>query len=452
VCHNFLRSGHRIRKLNTVSEMIPVKVLKKKQFEHNDIKREPGNLLTKLRLPGDIVYCGEVVNGSFHGVGCLHVPRGVGETQTPGLGKTIEYLGEFKNNMYAGHGCGKYANGSQFSGQWEEGKWHGYGVLSYPDGSRFVGKFIHGIPDDFGECISRKGVSYLGKHSKNEFKIGKCSQRGGFTWTHRENHAIPWQKETERTVTSQEGEFGISSRGNLCLQGRGLLRFSDGDTVSGVFVDGTFQHQSPLPADSIEVLVNQAVAQAVANVTKAANAVLLAEYNSREAAFYENCHDEPHKLPCGNHSCKCVDNISRSEYGNLVSNIFPSREATPCGDKKFGVCGKCKWKAYCTRECQQYDFKAGHKFFCNANFYKTIIVLQSSSASLPELKITPLLPHKATVTPVKASLVATNSQIAGVDSIKEMHRANHEAKTKKNVIVTGTEAQVSDNPSPLDLD
>jgi hypothetical protein len=55
------------------------------------------------------------------------------------------YEGDFKNNMYDGHGKYRWADGAVYIGSWLNNKMHGKGEYVSSDGVRWAGEFFSGL-------------------------------------------------------------------------------------------------------------------------------------------------------------------------------------------------------------------------------------------------------------------------------------------------------------------
>ena len=319
-----------------------VRVLRQADFTQEDII-QAGHVVTQISLAAGEIYEGEVVDGKFEGIGILSKPIQPNLSKIPGAPPPpIEYFGQFQKNLRQGIGIGGYESSVQYTGQWDRDQWHGYGSLMYPDGSIFKGMFDRGQRGEYGELITAKGVSYLGKHGRREFKLGICSkQTGGFGWVKRESKSHDWQTNAQENVqvTSQEGEFSISSRGSLCLKGRGILRFGDGGSASGLFVDGELVER--LPAAGFEGGIQRAVTQANLVIAEVNAATRHAVYVKEEALFLTRCFAEPYLVPCGFHECSRVDAVSRRglKPSKPSPSAGPDHQTDQATQRKFGVCG-----------------------------------------------------------------------------------------------------------------
>jgi hypothetical protein len=85
-------------------------------------------------------------------------------------------------------------------------------------------------------------------------------------------------------------------------------------------------------------------------------------------SMVQRLHPELAKAQVAQHLCETCSYCDRPEASTTV---FDPKQASPSIQwprRKLSKCGFCRIKAYCSRECQRADWKAGHKTTCTRKY------------------------------------------------------------------------------------
>ncbi|CAI9597432.1 unnamed protein product [Staurois parvus] len=186
-----------------------------------------------LKWPDGRVYDGEFRNGLEDGFGKYIIPK-------KSLKKEDCYLGHWKDGKMCGQGTFCYANGEVYEGCFQDNNRHGHGLLrsgklTSSSPSMFIGQWVmdkktgYGVFDDItrGEKYMgmwqddlRQGnglvVTQFGLYHEGAFSVNKMMGCGVLL---------------SEDDTVYEGEFSD----DWTLNGKGVLRMSNGDCIEGVF-------------------------------------------------------------------------------------------------------------------------------------------------------------------------------------------------------------------------
>ncbi|XP_066431521.1 alsin isoform X1 [Eleutherodactylus coqui] len=186
-----------------------------------------------LSWPDGRLYTGEFRNGLEDGYGEYVIPN-------KALKKNDRYLGHWKDGKMCGQGTYWYANGEVYEGCFQDNTRHGHGLLrsgklTSTSPSMFIGQWVmdkktgYGVFDDItrGEKFMgtwqddlRQGnglvVTQFGLYYEGAFSLNKMMGAGVLL---------------SEDDTVYEGEFSD----DWTLNGKGVLRMSNGDCIEGVF-------------------------------------------------------------------------------------------------------------------------------------------------------------------------------------------------------------------------
>eukprot|EP01060_Flectonema_neradi_P020180 TRINITY_DN276_c0_g3_i1.p1 TRINITY_DN276_c0_g3~~TRINITY_DN276_c0_g3_i1.p1 ORF type:complete len:692 (+),score=107.40 TRINITY_DN276_c0_g3_i1:2297-4372(+) len=144
------------------------------------------------------------------------------------------YTGNYANGRMTGKGVLDYnTTGTLFEGEWLDGRKHGKGRILYSNGDIFEGTWQHGRRHGRGTTTYAKG----GKVYTSQWVDGKMVDGMKFV---RDSGPPP---DAGATFSGQTvaNEHGIQLK-----SGPGTVRFSNGDTVEGTWVDGKREGQATI--------------------------------------------------------------------------------------------------------------------------------------------------------------------------------------------------------------
>lgn len=213
---------------------------------------------------GSFAYDGQYTNGRREGFGVAKLRR------------TCSYAGEWRDDVFHGSGVLVDSCKNAYEGEFADGIKHGVGTQTYADGTKYVGEWREGYRSGTGHCDSADGTTYTGTwrtdraHGHGTIcrtKCGKqlfdgCFEKGlkhgwgvefdAQSGASREGewlHGEP-RLDAEWTIGSPGGSTyvgpvnrsksrAISTAADLKPHGKaGILKYANGDTYSGSFVDG----------------------------------------------------------------------------------------------------------------------------------------------------------------------------------------------------------------------
>ncbi|KAM5151552.1 alsin [Mantella aurantiaca] len=186
-----------------------------------------------LKWPDGRVYDGEFRNGLEDGYGKLIIPK-------KSLKKEDRYVGHWKDGKMCGQGTFWYANGEVYEGCFQDNNRHGHGLLrsgklTSSSPSMFIGQWVmdkktgYGVFDDI-----TRGEKYMGMW-QDDLRQGNglvvtqfgLYHEGAFSLNKMMGCGILLSEDD----TVYEGEFSD----DWTLNGKGVLRMSNGDCIEGVF-------------------------------------------------------------------------------------------------------------------------------------------------------------------------------------------------------------------------
>jgi hypothetical protein len=176
--------------------------------------------------------------------------------------KSGRYLGQFKLGQRFGRGKLTEPNGDEYDGEWVDGRREGYGTTTYFNGDRYEGLWKADKRDGRGTYRFNNGDTYegdfsldartgSGTYSRSDGKVyrGRFLE-GKFHGEGREElpggtvYEGKWEGGELRAGVMihvsglrYEGMFSIVD-GRRLFNGRGVLRFPQGDRFEGVFTAG----------------------------------------------------------------------------------------------------------------------------------------------------------------------------------------------------------------------
>ncbi|XP_077304712.1 alsin isoform X2 [Lithobates pipiens] len=186
-----------------------------------------------LKWPDGRVYDGEFRNGLEDGFGKYTIPK-------KSLRKEDCYLGYWKDGKMCGQGTFWYANGEVYEGCFQDNNRHGHGLLrsgklTSSSPSMFIGQWVmdkktgYGVFDDI-----TRGEKYMGMW-QDDLRQGNglvvtqfgLYYEGAFSTNKMMGCGVLLSEDD----TVYEGEFSD----DWTLNGKGVLRMSNGDCIEGVF-------------------------------------------------------------------------------------------------------------------------------------------------------------------------------------------------------------------------
>ncbi len=216
-------------------------------------------------------YLGDFKNGKSHGSGVYITSDGT---------KTI---GSFENDKISGYVNIYMANGNYYAGMFLDGAANGYGALIYPDGTMYYGDFRdnsfdgEGVLYNYENGEKNSGVfkngELLAKKDETDFKLIYGDKNGfgirltkdgrysgnlkngipegqgflecysGWTIVCNFHDGVANGKGTLENVS--EGKRYIGEIKNNAANGKGTSYFSDGTSVTGLFVNGELSEEKP---------------------------------------------------------------------------------------------------------------------------------------------------------------------------------------------------------------
>jgi len=186
--------------------------------EHGD---EHGEDITM----SDFFYEGMYKNSQRHGLGTL-------SNRVTGF----KYYGQFKDDLFEGHGEATWQDGSTYVGQWSEGQKCGKGEYTSgstklkTEGVRYVGDFFNGHRHGHGIQEYEDGGNFDGYWAN-----GVCSGRGTYFFIDGSRYEGSWR--------------------NGRYNGPGTLTKPNGDTERLQYKDGLLMLRSVLHTDSLPVMM-----------------------------------------------------------------------------------------------------------------------------------------------------------------------------------------------------
>lgn len=125
----------------------------------------------------DFIYEGMYKNNQRHGDGMLWNP-----------GNGFRYVGAFEADLFHGHGCGTWQDGSKYTGQWIEGQKEGEGEYISGDGLTYVGEWVGGQRQGIGTQQYEDGGKYHGLWAR-----GLCSGAGTYVFADGSRYVGHWR-------------------------------------------------------------------------------------------------------------------------------------------------------------------------------------------------------------------------------------------------------------------
>ncbi|RDY29453.1 hypothetical protein CHL78_001760 [Romboutsia weinsteinii] len=161
------------------------------EIEESEIKQKRASSKIYNFSNGD-VYIGKMVDGNMDGTGIYTFSTEEG---------TMEYVGDFKDDMKHGKGIFTFSNGNSYAGgfendlmngigkmiysskdeyigNWKDGQKNGVGIYIWEEGSVYVGEFRNSKMEGYGTCYNKEGKIIYEGEWKNNLVHGK----GTYTW------------------------------------------------------------------------------------------------------------------------------------------------------------------------------------------------------------------------------------------------------------------------------
>jgi hypothetical protein len=204
----------------------------------NDLEDGHGRILYK----NGQTYEGSMVNGLRNGLGLHTYPKNDvnnrssydgewKEDERSGNGTFIwktgeEYVGEFLNGMYHGHGVNKYPendafNRTSYDGEWKEDERSGNGTFIWKTGEIYVGEFLNGLFHGHGVNKYPENDAFNRTSYDGEWKEDERSGNGTFIW---------------KTGKKYVGNFL-----NDLYHGHGVLTYPEDDKFERASYDGEWK-------------------------------------------------------------------------------------------------------------------------------------------------------------------------------------------------------------------
>ena len=201
-------------------------------------------------------YVGEFINGDFNGHGTMTWLDGenyIGEWRddkrngqgTYSYANGNKYVGEFKDNKRNGQGTYTWANGDKYVVEYKDSKRNGQGTLTFADGENYVGEFKNGDYNGQGTYTYANGNKYVGG-----YKDDKPNGQGTFTFANGENYAgnfINGDFNGQGTYTYANGNKYVGEFKNDKRNGQGTYTYVSGTIEEGIWKDGELQYAQAIP-------------------------------------------------------------------------------------------------------------------------------------------------------------------------------------------------------------
>jgi len=129
-------------------------------------------------------------------------------------GKPMEYIGEFKNGVFDGHG-----------------------TITFPNFDKYKGQFKNGLPDGQGTYIFHGGKKYVGKMKK-----GAIKGKGIMTYPDGKKYiGLFKERQVFALKYATEEDLGDYLFDRCCHpNGQGIMISPDGTKQKGMFIDGEY--------------------------------------------------------------------------------------------------------------------------------------------------------------------------------------------------------------------
>ena len=217
--------------------------------------------------------------GSYIGDKLDGLPHGQGKfTYGEKDGNKTEYVGQFKNGLFSGHGTWKDSYGHKLVGEWKDGKIDGQGAFTSDDGTTYVGEYKEGKKHGKGTRIWPNGKKYVGEWSINlehgqgttifpngethvgEYDLGMRHGQGTYTFPDGEEYVGHWKDGKEHgqgTYTFPSGSKYVGHWKDGKEHGQGTYTLPDGQKYVGEYKEGVKHGQGTYTFPSGQKYVGQ---------------------------------------------------------------------------------------------------------------------------------------------------------------------------------------------------
>lgn len=113
--------------------------------------------------------------------------------------ESLEYIGNFKNDMKDGNGMCELPNGCTYVGQWKSDLMEGIGKMIYVSQDEYIGNWKRGKKEGHGIYTWKSGGMYIG-----EFKNGKMD---GIGRCYDENNVVIYEGEFKNNLPHGQGTY-----------------------------------------------------------------------------------------------------------------------------------------------------------------------------------------------------------------------------------------------------
>ena len=189
-------------------------------------------------------YKGQFKDGKWHGLGAfnlgaieVHGKDVIDDDYILGIDKRYKHGLLFHQHHLSGRLYRKGGNPLEYIGEFKNGVFDGHGTITLPSTEKYVGQFKNGLPDGQGTYIFHGGKKYVGNMKKGTIKgkgimtypdskkyIGKFKQRQVFALKY---------------ATAEDLDDYLFDR--YCHpNGQGTMIYPDGTKQEGIFVDGEY--------------------------------------------------------------------------------------------------------------------------------------------------------------------------------------------------------------------
>ena len=143
------------------------------------------------------------------------------------------YEGNWKNNLKQGYGIMKYSNGNIYEGDWEKDKKNYYGKMSYMNGEKYKGYWKNDLREGTGIFLLNDN-NYQSQYKKDiSLNYGNIVYSNGDEYIGKWNNNL--EKEGKGIIKYKNGDYFEGTFVNDKREGYGKLIYKNGDKYEGLF-------------------------------------------------------------------------------------------------------------------------------------------------------------------------------------------------------------------------